>query len=99
MPGWAFDALVVLQEHAVLDYGDIGGLGELAIFPPGMVEDHLVGFPFAGREAGVDLRRILAVDRAALAVGVGRIFVAIQNLKLKLAHQEDSAIAAALTVP
>ena len=64
----------------------------------GAVEDDVVGLPLARRARGVDQRRVLAVDRAAPAVGVGRVLIAVEDLDLVAAEEEDAAVAAALAV-
>ena len=65
---------------------------------PGAAEGDVVRLPLAGRARGVEQGRILAVDRAGLAVGVGVGLVRVQHLDLELAHQEDAAVAAILAL-
>ena len=62
------------------------------------MEDDVVGLPLTRFSADVHQRRIMAVERAALAVGIGRVFVAVEDLDFIPAHQVDAAIAAPLTV-
>ena len=63
---------------------------------PRAAEGDVVALPLAGRARGVGQRRVLAVDRPGLAVGVGLGPVGVEHLDLELAHQEDAAVAAVL---
>ena len=94
--GGAFNTVVVLGKHAVLNYRDVRRFRKFAIGVAGRVKDNVVGLPFAGRTAGVHFWRILAIEGAALSVGIGAIFVAVEHLDLELAHKENARIAASL---
>ncbi len=60
------------------------------------VEDDVVGLPLAGLAAGVDERRVLAVERRPSTVGIGLVVVAVEDLDLVDVHQEDAAVAPVL---
>ncbi len=70
MAGWTVDFLVVMDEDAVVQDGDISGLFELAVLEDGGKEDNIEGLPLAGLAAGIYHRRGLAVNGGCLAVGV-----------------------------
>ena len=70
MAGRAVDFLIVVDEHAVMQYGDISGLFELAGFENGGEKDNIERLPLAGLATGVYHRRGLAVNRGRLAVGI-----------------------------
>ena len=66
-------------------------------------EQDVVGLPFARLAAGIHRRRLLLVERTALAVGVGEgsvgaVFKRIEHLDLVLLHQEHARVAASLTL-
>ena len=82
-----------------MDERDAGRLDELAaLVEPGAAKGDVVGLPLAGGPRGVGQRRILAVNGAGLAVGVGIGLVRVEDLHLKLAHQENAAVAAILAL-
>ena len=92
-------SLVVLDQHAVLEHGDVGGLDEvLVLVELRGLEDDVVALPLARLAAAVDQRRILAVDRPGLAVGVRDVVIRVQHLHLVAAHDDHAAVAAALAV-
>ena len=70
MAGRTVDFLVMMDEDAVMQYGDISGLFELAGFEDRGEKDNIEGLPLAGLAAGVYFRRGLAVNRGRLAVGI-----------------------------
>ena len=70
MAGPAVDFLVVVDEDAVVQDGDISGLFELSGFENGGEEDNVVCLPLAGLTAGVYHRRGLGVNGGRLAVGI-----------------------------
>ena len=70
MAGRAEDFLVVMDEDAVVQDGDISGLFELAGFEDGGKEDNIIRLPLAGPAAGVYPRGGLAINGGGLAVGV-----------------------------
>src|SRR2546430_17530361 len=88
---------VVLREDAVVEDGNMRRASEFA----GCIEarampDDVVGLPLARSASSVYQRRILAVNRGDLAVGVSLAVVRIKNLNFVKAHQEDAAVAAVL---
>ena len=68
--GGAVDFLVMMDEDAVVQDGDISGFFEAAGFEDGGEEDNIIRLPLAGPAAGVYHRRGLAVNGGGLAVGV-----------------------------
>jgi len=70
MTGRAVDFLVVMDEDAVVQDGDISGLLQLARFEDGGEEDNIIRLPLAGPAAGVYHRRGLSLNGGGLAVGV-----------------------------
>jgi len=70
MAGRAVDFLVVMNEYAVVQDGDISRLFELAGFEDGGEEDNIKRLPLAGPSAGVYHRRCLAVNGGGLSVGI-----------------------------
>ena len=70
MTGRAVDFLVVMDEDAVMQYGDISGLFEFSGFEDGGEKDNIERLPLAGLAAGVYYRRGLAVNRGRLAVRI-----------------------------
>ena len=60
------------------------------------LEHDVVGLPLARRTAGVDQGRVLPVHRRRLAVGVGLVLVAVEDLDLVAAHEEDAGVAPVL---
>ena len=94
--GLRADGDVVLDENAVVQDGE-GTVAHGAVRGfLGGAKDDVVGLPFARLATGVDQRGAVAVERAALAVGIGLVLVAVQDLDLVAAHQIDAAIAPAL---
>ena len=93
--------LRVLDQHAVLERGDPRGLQQLA--RPGRSaaprKTTSYALPLAGRAASVHERRVLPVERARLAVRVGRALVRVEHLQLVDVHEEDAAVAAVLVGP
>src|SRR5262249_35856264 len=90
----AEDLLLLVGQHAVVEDRDGRGLLHLAVLVVGGVEDDVVGLPLAGLAGGIDQRRPLAVERGGLAVGIRGILVAVEDLDLVAAVQEDAAVAA-----
>ncbi len=89
--------LVVLHQDPVVEHGDPRRVEKLSgRVEPRAAEGDVEGLPLAGRPRRVEQRRVLAVDRPGLAVGVGLGLVRVEHLDLELAHQEDSAVAAVL---
>jgi hypothetical protein len=60
------------------------------------MENNVVALPLAGRPAGIDQGRILAVDCRCLPVRVGFAFIGIKDLDFIKAHQVNPTIAAVL---
>ena len=85
---------MVLRQHAVEQQRDGGRLQQLRIGrEPWTVEDDVVGLPLARRTCGIHQRRILAIDRAGLAVRVGLVPVGLQHLNFVQRVQIHAAVA------
>ena len=78
--------LAVVDDDAVQERGEIGGLRQLVALEAGHLEDDVVGLPGAGGARRVHERRPLTVNRAGLPVGVGRVVVQVEDLRLIQAH-------------
>jgi len=90
---------VVLDENVVVENGDTRGLQQFAAgIEARAVEDDVVPLPLAGWTRGIDERGVLAVNGARLAVGVGFVFVGIEDLNFVGVHQVDAAVAAFLAL-
>ena len=70
MAGRAVNFLIVVDEDAVVQDGDISGLFEFSGFEDWSEEDNIKRLPLAGLAAGVYFRRGLVVNRGRLAVGI-----------------------------
>jgi len=68
--GRAVDFLVVMDEQAIMQDGDISRLFELAVLEDGGEEDNIERLPLAWPAAGVYHRGGLAVNGGGLAVGI-----------------------------
>ena len=97
MPGGTGEFDVVLREDAVVEDGDVRGASEFAgCVKARAMPDDVVGLPLAWGARSVYQRRILAIYRRYLAVGVSLAAVGIENLNFVKAHEEDAAVAAVL---
>src|SRR5215472_11951321 len=104
--GWAFamgggagKLYVVLHEHTVVKDGHARGTRQLSCgVKARAVENDVVALPLARRKRGVDQRRILAVDRGSLAVGIRFVLKRIQYLNFIEPVQENAAVPALLAL-
>ena len=88
---------VVLDLDAVVDDGESGASGDFAFFvKEWAVEGDVVGLPLTRFATGIHERLGTTVESAALAVGIGDVFIAIEHLDFVLSHQKDPAVATAL---
>src|SRR5258706_8516968 len=88
-----------MNNDAIMQNGDISLLYQLAIFIPARrFPNDIVGLPFTGRFRGIHQRRLLAVDRRGLPIGICRVIVGIEDLNLVAAINEQSIIATALSL-
>ena len=53
MNGGSQDGFAVVQQHAVQEDGDVGGLGDLFVVDEGRFKDDVVSLPLAGLTRGV----------------------------------------------
>ncbi len=90
---------MVLDDHAIVKHRDEGRADELAFLVElrGLPND-VVLLPFTRLAAGVDERRVLLVNGAALAIVVRRVLVRVENLNLIGPHQKDTAVASSLAI-
>lgn len=91
--GRAVEFLFVMDRDAVVNDGDVGFFDQFAVCPTGVFKNDVVALPFAGRFAGVNSGRLLAVHSACLAVGVGGIVIGVQDLNFKVAKNDHAAVA------
>jgi hypothetical protein len=89
MGGGPGDSDVVLCDNAIVEDGDDGGADELIVFEPRAVEDDVVNIPGSGRTGGVYERGHESVQGGGLTVGVGFVFVGIEDLDLVFSEEED----------
>ncbi len=82
--GSAPELFVILHEDSVVDERDACPFGELAVLvKAGPAKGDVVGLPLSRGARGVAKRRILAVNRPGLAIGVGIGLVQVDDLQLK----------------
>ena len=92
----AQNLFVVLHQHAVVNHSHESRSKQLLSFKTRRFKNNVVSLPFPRPARRVDQRRILAVNRRRLAIGIREIFKRIQHLHLILAHQHDAAVAPVL---
>ena len=73
-------------------------LGQLFTIKSRGFENNVVDVPLPRRFGHVDLWGKLAIDRCRLAVSIGIVVIAIENLNLVFAHDDDAAVSAALRI-
>jgi len=97
--GGSIQFLLVVHEHTVVINGDDRRLQHFAVLAElRHVKLDVISLPFAGRAAGVYQRRMLTVQRRALAVGVAGVLVGVENLHFVLAAEKHAAVAAPLAI-
>ena len=90
---------MVLHQHAVVEHSDVGWLSQAAVVTKDRgLKDDIVGLPFAGRARRVYQWSVLLVDRGSLAMDIGGVIDAVEDLHLIAVLELDAAIAAVLTV-
>ena len=89
---------MVVHDDAVVDNCGIGRADQVDAVKTRCRPQNVVGLPLAGGTAGVDQRRIFAVYGSRNTVGVGRIFIAVQDLYFVASHEKDAAVAPPLTI-
>src|SRR6266550_4654113 len=95
--GGAGELDVVLYQHAVVKNGRACGTRQLSCrVKTRTVKNNVVGLPFARRTRGVHQRRILAINRRGLAIGIRLALIGIEDLSLVESLQENAAVAAVL---
>lgn len=77
---------IVMDKHAVMKYDECRLSDDLVIFESRPVENDIIRLPLARLSAGVDQRNRPAVERNALAIGIGLVIVGIKNLDLIVCH-------------
>lgn len=96
--GAAGQFVVVMNEHAVMKDGEGGAFNDLIPFEDGPMEDNIVGLPFSGFARGIDQGFLAPIERARLAVGIGGVFIGVQDLNFILPHEEHAAVAPSLSL-
>src|SRR5690606_31740432 len=92
------DFHMVLNQHAVMKYGNSGWRSQLSFIVKSRRRiNNVVGLPFPRTTAGVNQRNNLLVNRSRLTIGIGFIFIGIEDLNFITLLQENSAIPASLT--
>ena len=91
--------IVVLDQYTVVEYGEGSSLDHFVVLEDRAVEDYVVCLPLCRFEASVDERRLAAVDRRCMTVGVGYVVIRVKNLDFIYPHEEHTAVATILTVP
>ena len=93
------NGLMIVNQDAVLKDGDVGGPDQFMILiPTRALKDDIVALPITGDFANVNQGQCLAINRSALAVGVGRVIIAIKHLDFEYSVKENAAVATFLTV-
>jgi len=92
------ELLAVVQEHAVMDDGHIGLLGQLAAIPSGGFKNDVVALPDPWGLGGITQGRELAVHCPDLSVGIGLVLEGVENLHLILAVNDNAGVPTALAV-
>src|SRR6266568_2145048 len=95
--GGAGEFDVILYEHAIVKNGFARGTRQLSgrIKTRAMKND-VVSLPLARRARSVHQRRILAIDRRGLPVGIRLALIGIEDLRFVESLQENAAVAAVL---
>src|SRR5579872_7502972 len=75
------DGGVVLNQHAVLKGGDVGGDCKFPVLKTPGAENDVKILPVAGVPGGVDERRVLAVNRSRCAIRVDQVQAAFKDLE------------------
>ena len=97
--GFPSERPVVVGDDPIVEDGDERRADVVAfVIPFGRDEDHIVGLPLAGAAGRVPKGRPLTVKRGSLAIGVGGVLVGIEDLKLVVPREEETAVAASLAV-
>ncbi len=96
--GGSFKLPVVLDQHPIMQHRDGARVLHHITLPDGLVEDDVIGLKLASFTAGIDQRRRLAIDRTRLSIGIGLIVITVKDLYFMLAHEEDAAVAASLSL-
>jgi hypothetical protein len=84
---------MVVHDDAIVQDSRISWPDQLVTPKPGYDPDDIVALPLTRLAAGIDERRILAIDRSGGAIGISEVLVTIEDLNLIEAHQQYAAIA------
>ncbi len=94
--GGAQELDVVLNDDPIVQDRGVSGRLEFGTLETWPGEENVVGLELSRFAAGVHQRGRLPVNCGGLAVGIGLVFVAVENLDLILSKKENAAIAPAL---
>src|SRR5437867_12215705 len=99
VPSGAGEFDVVLHEHAVVKNSFARGARQFSrrIKTRAMKND-VVSLPLARRTRSVHQRRILAIDRRGLPVGIRLALIGVEDCRLVESVEEDAAVAPVLVV-
>src|SRR5215467_8888862 len=89
---------MVLNQHSVLQHCERTRLYTAVWLLSGRVKDYVIGLPLPWFAASVYEWRVVAIESATLAVGVGFVVVRVEHLNFVAAHEIDATIAPALPV-
>ena len=91
------DRGIVLYQDPVVDHGNPCRRNHTAAAAEDRCgKNDIVRLPFARRQAGIDQRGYLFVDRSRLAIAVGLMLVGIQHLNFIQPLEKDAAVASIL---
>lgn len=90
---------MILNQHAIMQHGESRSAGNLACgVKKWAVENNVITLPLAWLATNVDQGFFPAIERACLSIGVGRVFIVIEDLYLVVTHQKDAAVATTLII-
>jgi hypothetical protein len=83
---------MILDHYAILKNRDVRRNLEFSIPEPRGIKDDVVVLPLAGFARSVHERRVLAVNRSGLPIGIDQVPAALEYLQFVNSEEEDSAI-------
>ena len=84
--GTSYEFNMVLDEYAILKNGERSPPDDLIAFENRTMENNILRLPLARFSADINQGNRPAVERSALAVGIGLVIVGIKNLHLIVCH-------------
>src|SRR5512134_298326 len=89
---------MVVHDDPIVQDSRKGRTDQLVPPEPWRDPHDVVPLPLTRLSAGIDERRVLAVDRGGGAIRIGRVLVPVEDLNLIEAHQQHTAIAPTLAL-